>query len=119
MPRGSRLRPVEAIQAWLAAAEINSGSVFRAVAKGGAVSGVALSTECFSRAVKRYAVRAGLDPALYAGHSLRSGLVTSCVEADAPLIRIAEITRHKSLDMLRVYSGRQDLFKSHATASFI
>jgi hypothetical protein len=27
--RGYRLRPVEAVQAWLAAAEINSGPVFR------------------------------------------------------------------------------------------
>jgi hypothetical protein len=32
IPRGYRLRPVEAVQAWLAAAEISSGPVFRAVA---------------------------------------------------------------------------------------
>jgi hypothetical protein len=31
IPRGYRLRPVEAMQAWLAAAEISSGPVFRSV----------------------------------------------------------------------------------------
>jgi hypothetical protein len=32
--RGCRLRPVEAVQSWLAAAEINAGPVFHAVLKG-------------------------------------------------------------------------------------
>jgi hypothetical protein len=32
--RGCRLRPVEAVQMWLAAAEISSGPVFREVKKG-------------------------------------------------------------------------------------
>ena len=36
------------------------------------------------------------------GHSLRAGYVTSAVEANAPVMKIAEQTRHKSLDMLRV-----------------
>ena len=34
IPRGYRLRPVEAVQTWLAAAEISTGPVFRAVAPG-------------------------------------------------------------------------------------
>jgi hypothetical protein len=37
IPRGYRLRPVEALQAWLTAAEISSGPVFRSVAKGNRV----------------------------------------------------------------------------------
>ena len=41
IPRGYRLRPVEAVQTWLAAAEISSGPVFRAVARGGKVSDAA------------------------------------------------------------------------------
>jgi hypothetical protein len=36
--RGCRLRPVEAVQAWLEAATITDGPVFRAVALGGKVS---------------------------------------------------------------------------------
>jgi integrase len=49
IPRGYRLRPVEAVQTWLAAAEINSGPVFRAVALGGKDSNVALANNSASR----------------------------------------------------------------------
>jgi integrase len=63
--------------------------------------------------------RAGLEAAEFSGHSLRSGYVTSCVEANAPVMKIAEQTRHKSLDMLRVYSRRVDLFREHSGAAFL
>src|SRR5271166_3551298 len=65
IPRGYRLRPVEAVQAWLAAAEISSGPVFRAVALGGKVSDAPLADNSAARIVKRYARRVGLDPASY------------------------------------------------------
>jgi integrase len=118
VPRGFRLRPVEAVQAWLAAAELNSGKVFRSVASGDRV-GEGITPECAVRRLKVIAVRAGLDPALFAGHSLRSGYVTSAVEVNAPLLKIAEQTRHRSLDMLRVYSRRVDLFREHSGAAFL
>jgi hypothetical protein len=44
IPRGYRLRPVEAVQTWLAAAEISNGPAFCAVALGGRVSGAAWPT---------------------------------------------------------------------------
>jgi len=63
VPRGYRLRPVEAVQTWLAPAEIGAGPVFRAVALGGNVSDdVGLADSSASRIVKRYARRVGLDP---------------------------------------------------------
>jgi len=76
IPRGYRLRPVEAVQAWLAAAGITSGPVFRAVALGGKVADDALADDSASRIVKRYARRVGLDAAAYSGHSLPSGFPT-------------------------------------------
>jgi integrase len=72
IPRGYRLRPVEAVQTWLATAEISAGPVFRAVALGGRVSDMALADDSAARIVKRYAARVGLDPAVYSGHSLRA-----------------------------------------------
>jgi integrase len=53
------------------------------------------------------------------GHSLRSGFVTSAVEMNAPILKIVETTRHRSVDMLRVYSRRADLFREHAGAAFL
>jgi integrase len=75
--RGYRLRPVEAVQTWLAAAEITAGPVFRAAARGGRVSDAALVAASAARIVKLYARRVGLDAATYSGHSLRSGFLTS------------------------------------------
>jgi integrase len=119
VPRGAKLRPVELLQTWLARAEISAGPVFRHVALGDKVSAAALGTDAIARVVKKHAARMGLDPKAFAGHSLRSGFVTSAVEANAPIMKIAEQTRHRSLDMLRVYSRRADLFRDHAGAGFL
>jgi hypothetical protein len=40
-------------------------------------------TTARARIVKRYSLRVGLDPASYAGHSLRSGFLTSAAESGA------------------------------------
>jgi integrase len=116
IPRGYKLRPV-AVQTWLAAAEISSGPVFRAVTRGGRVSCGALADDSAARIVKRYARRVGLDPACYAGHSLRSGFLTSAAETGASVWKLSEVSRHKSLDTLRGYVRRVDLFKEHAGAA--
>ena len=59
IPRGYKLRPVEAVQTWLAAASISAGPVFRAVGRGGRVSCEALADDSAARIVKRYARRVG------------------------------------------------------------
>jgi integrase len=119
IPRGYKLRPVEAVQAWLAAAEISAGPVFRAVSRGGRVSCEALAADSAARIVQRYARRIGLDPASYAGHSLRSGFLTSAAEGGASIWKMAAQSRHKSLDTLRGYIRNADLFKEHAGAAFL
>lgn len=119
IPRGYRLRPVEAVQTWLAAAEINSGPVFRPVLKGSRLQPVLLTDRSVAAIVKRYAELAGLDPAQYAGHSLRAGFITSAAESGAAVLRIADQSRHKSLDVLRGYVRGADMFKDHAGAAFL
>ncbi len=118
IPRGFRLRPAEAVQTWLQASGIVAGPVFRGV-WGGRVSEMALTADQVSRIVKRHAKRVGLDPATYSAHSLRAGYVSTAVELNAPLLKIAEQTRHRSLDMLRVYNRRADLFRDHSGAGFL
>jgi hypothetical protein len=68
IPRGCRLRPVEAVQA------------------------------CIARVIQ-LAAKVGLNPADFAGHRF----VTSAVEADTPLMKIAKQS-HRSIAMLQVYS---------------
>ena len=73
IPRGLRIRPVEAVQAWLQAAGISEGLLFRAIQRGGRVKPQGLRGIDVARAVKRYAAMAGLDAAEFWGHSLRAG----------------------------------------------
>jgi site-specific recombinase XerD len=119
IPRGYKLRPVEAVQTWLEAADISAGPVFRAVALGGRVSAEALEGDGAARIIKRYAKRVGLDPAAYSGHSLRSGFLTSAAESGAGIFKMMEQSRHKSMDTLRGYIRKVDMFKGHAGAAFL
>ena len=119
IPAGGKLRPVEAIRTWLAAAGIAEGPVFRPIAKGGKLQPVALSDRSVAAIVKGYAERAGLDPDAYAGHSLRAGFLTTAAEHGASVFKMMEVSRHKSVDTLRGYVRRADLFRDHAGAGFL
>jgi site-specific recombinase XerD len=70
--RGAVACPVEALKAWLSAAAITTGPLFRRVHKGGKV-GARLTDQSVADIVKVHANRVGLDPKLFSGHSLRSG----------------------------------------------
>ncbi len=59
---------------------------------------------------------AGLDPALFSGHSLRSGLATSAAAGGASERSIMEQTRHRSLKQVRKYIRRGSLFQDNAAA---
>jgi len=92
--------------------------VFRSVDRHGRV-GAALSDRAVAELVKHYAERAGLDPASFAGHSLRAGFVTSAAERGARAERIMDHTGHRSVAMLRVYTRRADAFADHAGAGLL
>lgn len=66
--------------------------------------------------VKRAALAAGLNPARYAGHSLRSGLATAAAQAGVSERTIMEQTGHKSLPIVRRYIRRGSLFTENAAA---
>jgi integrase len=119
VPRGLKIRPVEAVQTWLQAAGISEGLLFRAIHRGGHVKGRGLRGHDVALAVKRYALAAGLDPVQFSGHSLRAGFVTSAAETGATIFKIAEVSRHKSTDVLAGYVRRVDMFRDHAGAAFL
>ena len=116
---GAKLRPVSAVKAWLEAARITEGPVFRSINKGGNVSKSALTDGSVAALVKQYATLAGLDAADFSGHSLRSGFLTSAAEAGADLFKMMEVSRHKRVDTVRGYVRSAELFKNHAGSSFL
>jgi hypothetical protein len=89
IPRGYRLCLVEAVQTWLAAAGITEGFVFRSVAKGNRVQAAPLSA-----------------------HSLRAGFLTSAAEHGVTIFKMMEVSRQRSVDTLRGYVRRAELFRA-------
>jgi len=49
----------------------------------------------------------------------RAGFLTSAAESGAGVLKMVEVSRHKSIDMLRTYVRRADLFREHAGAAFL
>jgi len=105
--------PVKALAAWLEAAGISEGRLFRSVSRDGQVGG-SLSTNALAAVVKHYAKRIGLNPDEFAGHSLRAGFITSADEKGRSAAQIMDHTGHKSPAMIRVYTRRTEAFANHA-----
>jgi site-specific recombinase XerD len=114
-----KLRVVDAIASWREAASITHGFLFRPLKKGGKVLDQPLAAESVADIVKKYAGCAGFVPQEYAGHSLRAGFLTSAAENGASLFKMMEVSRHKSVDTLKGYIRRADLFKDHAGKAFL
>jgi hypothetical protein len=89
IPYGSKPStcPVRAMNAWKQASGICEGSLFRGVDRHGQLGTIRLHKDSIGLIVKRAAETAGLDPAKYAGHSLRAGMVTRRYIRDGSLFR--------------------------------
>ena len=96
-------------------ARIMEGPVFRSLDRFQRVQSQRLSDKAVALIVKRRAKAVGLDPARYAGHSLRAGLATSAAAAGASERVIMSQTGHRSTDMVRRYIREGSLFRREWT----
>jgi len=117
--RGDIACPVKALRAWLDAAGIEAGPIFRPIDKAGTVRGSRLTCRSVANTVKAYAGRAGFDASTFSGHSLRSGFLTSAAGKGASIFKMMDVSRHKSVDTLRGYVRDAELFKDHAGAGLL
>lgn len=113
--RGSAC-PVLALKAWLEAAGITEGPVFRPVDRHGHILNIRLSGEAVGVVVKERACAAGFDPNRYSGHSLRAGLATSAAAVGVSAWKIRQQTGHASDAMLARYIRDGELFRDNAAA---
>lgn len=118
LPYGSTAAtcPVRSYRAWIVAAGIDAGPAFRAVDRHGRVGRGRMNAGSVARLIKRAAEAAGLDPASYAGHSLRAGFATQAFLNGAAEVSIMRQTRHKSLNTLRKYIRDRSLFRDNPAA---
>jgi integrase len=106
--------PVRVLQAWIAQAGLGAGPLFRAITRHGGVRERRMAGLAVARIVKKLALRAGLDPAKYAGHSLRAGHATSAAIAGASERSIMNQTGHRSVQMVRRYIRDGSLFRENS-----
>ena len=117
--------PAAALNAWLAhrrrgpdlagAASDGERPLFCGLTKSGRLTGESLSDKAVARLVKQAAEDAGLDPALYSGHSLRAGLATAAADAGAGLAELMRQTRHRSTEVALGYLRPADLWRNNVT----
>ena len=97
------LCPVTALREWLDAAEVKSGAIFRQIDRWGNLRARRLTAQSVAAIVKAAAERAGIDPRQFAGHSLRSGFITTAASAGVESRDIMAVTGHKSEAVMRGY----------------
>jgi integrase len=106
--------PVRVVQRWTEQAAISGGPLFRSINRHGRVQPDRLSGIDVARVVKKLAERAGLDPAKYAGHSLRAGHATTAAIGGASERSIMAQTGHRSVQMVRRYIRDGSLFRENS-----
>ena len=105
---------VRALRTWFENAGISAGPIFRRVRAGDRLTGDRLTDRSVALIVKRHAEPLGLDPELFAGHSLRSGGITAAVREGHDERALARLSRHKNIDVLRGYIRRESAFEDAA-----
>ncbi|WP_237684366.1 tyrosine-type recombinase/integrase, partial [Pseudaminobacter soli (ex Zhang et al. 2022)] len=96
-------RPVLALKAWMARAGISDGAVFRGIDRWGHLERRALTPQAVNLIVKRRAAQAGLDPAAFSAHGLRSGYLTETARRGIPLPEAMQQSQHRSLQQAASY----------------
>jgi len=95
-------RAARALTQWLETAAIREGYLFRGITRDGIVA-ESLSDRGVARIVKARARKAGLDPAVFGAHSLRSGFVTEAGRKGVSRQEAMAMTGHRSTAVFDKY----------------
>jgi len=107
--------PVVAVRTWMRESGVVSGPLLREVSRHGSVGERRLRPRAVYRLVRRLGALVGLDPSTLGGHSLRAGFATSAAMQGVPELEIAEVTRHRSVAVLRSYVRRATVLEHDLT----
>jgi hypothetical protein len=123
IPTQANPRALQAVQAWVAHADIEPGQpLLRALTRGGGISrsrmhvaSVGVLVKC---AIARHLTRIGtpaeeavVTTRRFCGHSGRVGLYVSASEAGVPAQHVAALARHKSMTMVLRYAQRAQMLR--------
>ena len=85
-------------KAWVAAAPILDGFLFRKLTPQGRLTEKSMSDKGVALVVKARAAAAGYDPALFFGHSLRAWFLTEAGRQGANLFKMKDHSRQTSIE---------------------
>lgn len=97
------LCPARALAAWMSAANISSGPVFRRVDRHGHIGEKPMQGRVVADIVKDAVRRMGLDPKDFGGHSLRSGFITHMARKKVGIAEIMARSGHKTHSVAQGY----------------
>ena len=95
--------PVAALQAWIAELGIAKGAIFRAIDRWGTLQDKALTPQAVNLIVKARCAQAGLDPAAFSAHGLRSGFLTEAARRGVPMPEAMRQSQHRSVQQAARY----------------
>ena len=105
--------PNAALDAWLSAAEIESGPLFRGLDRWENVRSSALSGQAVYDVVRSRMEQVGEDPEAYGAHSLRAGYATQGYLDGIGEHEIADQTGHRKMETLRGYQRVNVVLEDH------
>lgn len=111
------LCPIRAVRAYVDAAGVTEGALFRDVRAGRVRD--RLGDAAVAEIVKRAVRRSGIDPRVFAGHSLRSGFVTEALRRGKSLEAVMNHTGHRSERVARGYKRDATVFVDNAAAGLV
>ena len=92
-----------ALKDWLARAKIDSGPIFRRIDRWEHIDRRALTPQSINQILKTRVAAAGLDPAAFSAHGLRSGYLTEAANRGIPLPEAMQQSQHKSVQQAANY----------------
>jgi integrase len=108
-------KPADALNYWLRAANIAEGAVFRGLGKWEHLQARPLTPKAVNDIIKRRCRLAGLNPAEFSAHGLRSGYITEAAVRGISLLETMQQTTHKSVQQLTKYFNEARQMKTRAT----
>jgi site-specific recombinase XerD len=108
-----------ALRAWLVAAGIKEGPIFRPMNRNGHPKPVPLNAQSVALIIKVACEKTGLDPKKYSGHSLRSGHVTEARSRGVADADTMSITGHKRVETLNIYDKRGNPFEKTSAGKIL
>lgn len=110
--------PARALVAWLDAAGIATGPIFRRVTRHDTVGRNRLSAAGVAEVLRRLLHDAGLPPGWASPHGLRSGFLTQAAQDGAPLQAAMKLSLHRSAQQAQSYYADVEIAENPAVGLF-